>query len=74
MVSLLLIKMSISQNQLTKDMGVSPRRINEIVLAKRNITADTDSRFSHALSTNEGFWLGLQADYDLEERRLAILD
>lgn len=64
--------MNISQNLLARDIGVSPRRINEIVHGKRAITADTDLRLSRALGTTEGFWLGLQADYDLEERRTKI--
>ena len=64
--------MEISQNSLARDMGVSPRRINEIIHAKRGITADTDLRFSRALGTSEGFWLGLQVDYDLEEKRKSI--
>lgn len=64
--------MDISQNKLARDIDVSPRRINEIVLGKRSITADTDLRFAHALGTSEGFWLGLQSDYDLEERRKVI--
>ncbi len=67
-----LIPMGISQNYLARDIVVSPRRINEIVHGKRAITADTDLRLSRALGTSEGFWLGLQADYDLEERRLRI--
>lgn len=45
---------------------------NEIVLGKRSVTADTDLRLSRALGTSEGFWLGLQADYDLEEQRHKI--
>jgi addiction module HigA family antidote len=61
--------LGISQNFLARDIGVSPRRINEIVHGERSITADTDLRFSKALGTSEGFWLGLQADYDLEERK-----
>jgi len=64
--------LSISQNSLAKDISVSPRRINEIVHGKRAIIADTDLRFARALGTSEGFWLGLQADYDLEERRASI--
>lgn len=68
-----LLPMSISQNKLALDIDVPPRRINEIVLGKRSITADTDLRLSRALGTSEGFWLGLQADYDLEERRKIIL-
>jgi addiction module HigA family antidote len=51
---------------------VPPRRINEIVLAKRGISADTAVRLARALGTSERFWLGLQADYDLEEARRAL--
>ena len=43
-------------------------------LYKRSITADTDLRLARALGTSEGFWLGLQTDYDLEERRLVMSD
>ena len=64
--------MDISQNMIARDIGVPPRRINEIVLERRSITADTDLRLSRALGTSEGFWLGLQADYDLEEKRHVI--
>ena len=67
-----LVPMSISQNKLANDIDVSPRRINEIVHGERAITADTDLRFSRAFGTSEGFWLGLQADYDLEEKRKQI--
>jgi len=61
--------MDISQNRLARAMGVPPRRINEIVHGKRSITADTALRLSHALGTTEQFWMGLQAEYDLEEAR-----
>ena len=64
--------LGISQNKLARDMQVPPRRINEIVHALRSITADTDLRLSRALGTSEGFWLGLQADYDLEARKAEI--
>lgn len=64
--------LNLSQNELARDIGVSPRRINEIVNHKRSITADTDLRFARAFGTSEGFWLGLQMDYDLEEKRLMI--
>jgi len=64
--------LGISQNKLAIDMKVSPRRINEIVHGLRAITADTDLRLACALGTSEGFWLGLQADYDLEERKSEI--
>jgi addiction module HigA family antidote len=59
--------LGISQNALARAAGVSPRRINEIVLGKRGITADTAVRLAAALGASERFWLGLQADYDLEE-------
>jgi len=67
-----LIPLNISQNKLARDIGVSPRRINEIVHGTRAITADTDLRLSCALGTSEGFWLGLQGDYDLEEKKKKI--
>lgn len=67
-----LVPMHISQNKLACDIDVSPRRINEIVHAKRSIIADTDLRLSRALGTSEGFWLGLQADYDLEEKKVTL--
>lgn len=69
-----LIPMGISQNALARAIGVPPRRINEIVLGKRGITADTALRLSRAFGTSEGFWMGLQADYDLEETRKLIDD
>lgn len=59
----------ISQNALARAAGVPPRRINEIVLGKRGVTADTAIRLAAALGTSERFWLGLQVDYDLEEAR-----
>ena len=62
-----LMPMNISQNALARAASVPPRRINEIVLGKRGITADTAVRLAAALGTSERFWLGLQADYDLEE-------
>jgi addiction module HigA family antidote len=67
-----LIPLAISQNKLARDIDVPPRRINEIVHGLRSISADTDLRLSKALGTSEGFWLGLQADYDLEERKNKI--
>ena len=64
--------MDISQIALARATGVPPRRINEIVLGKRGITANTALRLAKAFGTSEGFWLGLQADYDLEESRNII--
>ncbi len=63
--------LDISQNRLARAMGVPPRRINEIVHGKRAVSADTAIRLSRALGTSEQFWMGLQADYDLEEARKA---
>ncbi len=62
-----LIPMGISQNALARAVGVSPRRINEICLRKRAISADTAIRLATYLSTSKEIWLGLQASYDLEE-------
>jgi antitoxin HigA-1 len=61
--------MALSQNALARALGVPPRRINEIVLGKRAVTADTALRLARALGTTEQFWMGLQMDYDLEQAR-----
>ncbi|MBW7908766.1 MAG: HigA family addiction module antidote protein [Kiritimatiellae bacterium] len=61
-----LVPMNISQNQLGRDLGVSPRRINEIIHGKRSITADTALRLSVYFGNSASFWLGLQMDYDLD--------
>jgi len=58
--------MGISQNRLASAIGVPPRRINEIVLMKRRITADTALRLAKYFGMSPQFWLGLQMDYDLE--------
>jgi len=57
----------ISQNKIAKDIGVTPRRINEIILGRRSITADTAIRLAYYFGTSEEFWMGLQDDYELEE-------
>lgn len=64
--------MKLSQNAVARAIGVPPRRINEIVLGKRAVTADTDLRLARYLGVSEGFFLGLQADYDLMQRRREI--
>ncbi len=64
--------MGLTQNGLARAIEVPPRRINEIVLGKRSITADTDLRLSRYFGVSEGFWLGLQADHDLLQRRREI--
>lgn len=64
--------MGLSQNALARAVHVPPRRINEIVLGKRALTADTDLRLARYFGMSEGFFLGLQSDYDLMERRREI--
>ena len=64
--------MDISQNALARAVHVPPRRINEIVLGKRVVTADTDLRLARYFGVSEGFFLGLQSDYDLLQRRREI--
>jgi addiction module HigA family antidote len=66
--------MDLSQNAIARDIGVAPRRINEIVLGKRGITADTAIRLAKRFKTSEQFWMSLQADYDLEEARKSLRD
>lgn len=66
--------MELSQNRLAREIGVPPRRINEIVLSKRAITADSALRLARYFGVSEGFWMGLQADYDLEETRRQLGD
>ncbi|TWF54713.1 HigA family addiction module antitoxin [Neorhizobium alkalisoli] len=61
--------MQISQNALARAIGVPPRRINEIVLGKRSVTADTDLRLARYFGMSEGVFLGMQSDYDLLQRR-----
>lgn len=64
--------MGLTQNGIARAIGVSPRRINEIVLGKRAVTADTDLRLARYFGLSEGFWLGLQTDHDLMEQRRKI--
>ncbi len=56
----------LSQNRLALNLGVPARRINEIVLEKRGITADRALRLAKFFGTSAEFWLGLQAQYDLD--------
>jgi addiction module HigA family antidote len=64
--------MGLSQNRVAREIHVPPRRINELVLGKRAVTADTDLRLARYFGVSEGFFLGLQGDYDLMERRRQI--
>jgi len=61
--------LALSQYRLAKELRVPPRRINEIVLGKRGITADTALRLSRYFGTSERFWLNLQVRFDLETAR-----
>jgi addiction module HigA family antidote len=58
--------LGLSQNKLALSVGVSPRRINEIVLGKRRVTAETALRLARYFDTTPQFWLGLQANFDLD--------
>ena len=66
--------MGLSQNRVALDIGVPARRINEIVLGKRRVTADTALRLARYFGNSPQFWLGLQMDYDLDRTEDAIAD
>ncbi len=66
--------MNLSQNRLALSISVPARRINEIVLGKRSITADTALRLARYFGTSAEFWLGLQAQYDLDITAEALGD
>jgi addiction module HigA family antidote len=61
--------MNVTQYRLAKDISVPPRRVNEIVLRKRGVTADTALRLARYFGTSEQFWLNLQTEYDLDVER-----
>ena len=67
-----LIPMNLSQNRLALSLGVPARRINEIALEKRGLSADTALRLSAYFGNSADFWLGLQMDYDLDCARIEI--
>ncbi len=58
--------MNLSQNRLALSIGVPARRINEIVLGKRGITADTALRLARYFGMSPQFWMGIQMDYALD--------
>ncbi len=66
--------LGMSQNALARALKVSPRRINELVLGKRAVSADTDLRLGRYFKLHDGFFLGLQAEYDLMEQRRKLGD
>lgn len=61
--------LNLSQNRLAKEIYVPVNRISQIISAKRSITADTALRLARYFGTTPDFWLGLQAEYDLELAR-----
>jgi addiction module HigA family antidote len=69
-----LAPMGLSQSALARAVGVPPRRVNEIVLGKRAVTADTDLRLTRYFRLSEGFFLRLQGDRDLMARRREIAE
>ena len=64
--------MALSQSALARAIGVPPRRINEIVLGKRAMTADTDLRLARYFGVSDGLFLGMQADFELMDQRRKI--
>jgi addiction module HigA family antidote len=64
--------MGITQYRLAKEIGVLQRRIGEIVAGKRAVTADTRLRLSRYFGMSEGFWIGLQMDYDTARTKDAL--
>ena len=66
--------MNLSQNRLALAVGVPPRRINEIVLGKRGVSADTALRLGRYFSMSPQFWMGLQMDYELDVAGDALAD
>lgn len=66
--------MGITQYRLAKEIGVPQRRIGEIVAGRRAVTADTGLRLARFFGTSDGFWIGLQADFDTAKARDALGD
>ena len=66
--------MALSQTALANAIAVPPHRINEIVLGKRAITADTDLRLARYFGMSQGFFIGLQTEYELMQRHRQIGD
>ncbi len=64
--------LGLSQNRLAIAIGVPARRINEIVLGRRGVTADTALRLARYFGNSPQFWLGLQTDYDLDVTRRSL--
>ena len=60
------VPLGLSQHRLALDIGVDPRRINEIVAGRRSVTANTALRLARYFNTSPEFWIGLQAQHDLD--------
>jgi antitoxin HigA-1 len=69
-----LVPMGITNYRLAKAIGVPAIRIGEIIAGRRSVTADTGLRLSRFFGLSDGFWIGLQADYDREMTRAALAD
>ncbi len=67
-----MVPLGLSQNALARAVHVPPRRINELVHGRRSVTADTDLRLARYFGLSEGFFLGLQAEFDLLERKRTL--
>ena len=63
---------NLSQNKLARAIKVPPRRINEIILGKRAISADTSVRLAYYFGNSASYWMHIQAEYDLERAREKI--
>jgi antitoxin HigA-1 len=66
--------LGITQYRLAKAIGVPQRRIGEIIAGKRSITTDTGLRLSRFFGTSDGFWIGLQTDYDTARAKDAMAE
>lgn len=69
-----LMPMGITQYRFAKEIGVSQRRIGEVVAGKRAVTVDTGLRLFRFFGTSDGFWVGLQTDYDTAQAKDALSD
>ena len=69
-----LVPMGITQYRLAKEIGVPQRRIGEIIAGKRAITVDTGLRFSRFFGMSDGFWTGLQLDYEAAKAKEDLVD
>ena len=66
--------LAITAYRLAKSIGVPQQRLGEILAGKRSITADTGLRLSRFFGVSDGFWIGLQADYDMAKARASMGD